>query len=483
MSEAVVSSGDHQGPCTDITDSGVRKRRQPRKDYAALLHPPPLDGDTSDDADEKTDPEGARMSSFCFTCVICFADAVDKCSHLEHLAAAHPNLKTHCLACESRYDSYADYTQHLRDCHPRVLQSIDEAEGLYCLECGKGFHKKSYLYQHRAQHFMLNRVPCDVCGKSFLEGAMLERHLDTHKEPSTHKCSRCLRTFRSALGLARHERAHQRHKLFCQVCGTFYQTAIALEVHNCTSHRDQEGRHCCSLCQKEYGSADCLRQHMMHKHGSKMGGEPSFSCNICDRHFRWKSSLRMHAKLHEAMDCNTNVKVFRCTTCDQICPSQCSLKAHMIKHSDRRQFPCDICGISFKRKYALKEHCQAVHCNEKNFQCSACGQTFVVKRYLDAHFKQAHVPGPQSFTCSDCPKVFKTGKSLKSHWRSCHGDIPKDHICDICAKAFASSKDLKRHALIHGGDRQYECGDCGSAFYRVDNLRRHQKQACKYRDL
>lgn len=480
MSEAV--SGDNQGPCTD---SAVRKLRLPRKDYTALLNPAPLDGDTdtSDDPDYvgNTNSEDARMSPSCFTCVICFADAPDKCSHLEHLAAAHPNLKTHCLACESQYDRYADYTKHLRDCHPRVLQSIDEAEGLHCLECGKGFNKKSYLYQHRAQHFMLNRVPCDVCGKSFLEGAMLERHLDTHKEPSTHKCSRCLRTFRSALGLARHDRAHRRHKHFCQVCGTFYQTAIALEVHNCTTHRDRDDRHCCSLCQKEYSSADCLRQHMTHKHGSEMGGEQSFSCDICDRRFRWKSSLKMHVKLHQAMD--IDVKVFKCIKCDQICPSQCSLKAHMIKHSDRRLFPCKICGISFKRKYALKEHSEAVHRIEKNFQCSACGQTFVVKRYLDAHFKLAHVPGPQSFTCSDCPKVFKTGKSLKSHWRTCHGDIPKGHICDICTKAFASSKDLKRHALIHSGDRQFECGDCGSAFYRVDNLRRHQKQACKYKDL
>lgn len=477
MSEAV--SG------TDV----VRKRRQPRRDYAALLKPS-LDSDTADtsddpdylDTDEGRRLKGARMSSSCFTCVICFADAVDKCSHLDHLAAAHPNVKIHCLACESQYDSYSDYSQHLRDCHPRVLQSIDEAEGLYCLECGKGFDKRSYLHQHRAQHFMLNRIPCSVCGKSFLEGAMMERHLGTHKEP-TYKCSRCSRTFRSAAGLTRHERAHKRHKQFCQACGTFYQTAIALEVHICTSHRDKEDQHCCSLCQKEYSNADCLRQHMTHKHGSEMGGEPSFSCDICDRRFRWKSSLKMHVKLHEAMDSSSSVKLFKCTKCGHICPSQCSLKAHMIKHSDRRQFPCSICGISFKRKYALKEHCQAVHCSEKNFQCSACGQTFVVKRYLDAHFKQAHVPGPQSFTCSDCPKVFKTEKSLKSHWRSCHGDIPKDHICEICKKAFSSSKDLKRHALIHGGDRQYECKDCGSAFYRVDNLRRHQKQACKYRDL
>ncbi|XP_075527529.1 zinc finger protein 711-like isoform X3 [Dermacentor variabilis] len=506
MSDAVCGSSDQQdasGLCSDIA---VRKRRQPRKDYAALSNPQ-LDGDTDEatsddnrlddtdvsDLDENSDRKGnsARIchrSSCIFTCVICFAGAYDKRSHLDHLAAAHPNMKTHCLACESQYDNYTDYTQHLRDCHPRLSQSIDKAEGggtkssLYCLECGKGFDKRSYLYQHRAQHFMLNRIPCDVCGKSFLEGAMMERHLETHRE-ATHKCSRCLRTFRSAVGLARHERAHQRHKQFCSVCGTFYQTAIALEVHICTWHRDRKDRHCCSLCQKEYSNPDCLRQHMTHKHGSKMGGEPSFSCHICDRRFRWKSSLKMHAKLHEAMDSNANVKVFKCRMCGQICPSQCSLKAHMIKHSDRRQFPCEICGIAFKRKYALKEHCQAVHCSEKNFQCSTCGQTFVVKRYLDAHFKQAHIPGLQSFTCSSCPKVFKTEKSLKSHWRSCHGDIPKDHICDICTKAFVSFKDLKRHALIHGGDRKYECKDCGSAFYRVDNLRRHQKQACKYRDL
>lgn len=431
----------------------------------------------------------AKSSRSVFTCVVCFANADDKRSHLEHLASSHPNLKTHCLACESQYDTYSDYAQHLRDIHPQVLQAIDEAgsgasekAALYCLECGKAFDKESYLYQHRSQHFMLNRVPCEVCGKSFLEGAMMDRHLETHKEPKF-DCSICPRSFRSSVSLRRHEAAHKRFRHRCQICGVLHSTALSLEIHKCTRHSSSEDQFRCSFCQKECDRADKLRKHMTAKHGGETGGERLFSCHICSRQFRWKHSLKDHIVLHEAENGSPAVKVLKCRHCDQLYPSQYALKAHMITHSNQRRFPCDKCGIAFKRKHALVEHCQAVHCTEKKFQCSNCGQTFAVKRYLDAHCKLAHAQTQTPNMCSECPKKFKTSKGLSSHFRTCHTDVPKKYICDLCHKKFALYRDLRRHKLTHGGDRSHKCENCGSAFYRADNLQRHLKTSCKFRDL
>ncbi|XP_077499633.1 uncharacterized protein LOC144110521 [Amblyomma americanum] len=495
-----------QPASTALTSVGMRTRRQPRKDYRAMVNSPfdgsddegDPDGGSCDDPDNSgTDGSSVRddepprrprrqcASSACvFTCVLCFADADDKTTHLDHLASAHPNLKTHCLACESQY-TYSDYTRHLRDCHPQVLEAVEKAGSenrLYCLECGKGFDKKSYLYQHRSQHFMLSRVPCAVCGKSFLEGAMMNRHMATHKEQK-YECSRCTRTFRTSVCLKRHERVHARYKHLCQVCGCLFSTVLGLEIHMCMHHKKSGDQYCCSLCQKECSGPEHLRHHMMAKHGGETGGERVYICQICDRRFRWKQSLNAHIALHNAENGEASTTVAKCDKCGRKYRNLCALKAHLITHSNLRQFPCDTCGISFKRKHALKEHSQAVHCSEKKFQCSFCGQTFVVKRYLTTHVKQAHAPDPQPFTCSDCPKVFKTRKAMRSHWRTCHGDVPKDHICELCHKAFVSAKDLRRHSLTHGGDRVHKCEHCGASFYRADNLQRHVKSTCKLRDL
>lgn len=515
---SLVNSPEMSGALSGVDDSvhasgpraenRIRTRKQPRKDYAAMMNSP-FDDSNDEECDEPDygepdDPSAddtsagscsgvgparpAKAVASIFTCVVCFASADDRRSHLEHLASSHPNLKTHCLACESQYDTYSDYAQHLRDSHPQVLQAIDEAgsgaaeNALYCLECGKAFDKESYLYQHRSQHFMLNRVPCEVCGKSFLEGAMMERHLETHKVPKF-DCPTCRRTFRSAVSLRRHEKAHKRFKHRCQVCGVLLSTALSLEIHKCTRHNSSENQFLCSFCQKECDRPDKLRKHMTAKHGGETGGERLFPCPICGRQFRWKHSLKDHVALHEAEKGSPAGKVVRCRHCDQPYASQCALKAHMITHSNQRQFPCNRCGVAFKRKHALTEHCQAVHCTEKSFQCSTCGQTFAVKRYLDAHCKLAHAQSSTPYTCSECQKEFRTQKSLGSHFRTCHTDVPKTFICDFCHKKFPLYRDLRRHKLTHGGDRSHKCENCGSAFYRADNLQRHLKTACKFRDL
>ncbi|QRV98009.1 C2H2 zinc finger [Ceratobasidium sp. AG-Ba] len=54
---------------------------------------------------------------------------------------------------------------------------------------------------------------------------------------------------------------------------------------------------------------------------------------------------------------------------------------------------------------------------------------------------------------------------------------PKPHACDQCGAAFSRAHDLKRHIETHKGDRPHKCPTCTKAFSRKDALQRHQSMA------
>ncbi|KAF8608104.1 hypothetical protein BDV93DRAFT_602992 [Ceratobasidium sp. AG-I] len=53
----------------------------------------------------------------------------------------------------------------------------------------------------------------------------------------------------------------------------------------------------------------------------------------------------------------------------------------------------------------------------------------------------------------------------------------KPHVCDQCGAAFSRAHDLKRHVDTHKGDRPHKCPTCTKAFSRKDALQRHQSMA------
>ncbi|KAM7286887.1 zinc finger protein 99 [Ixodes scapularis] len=392
--------------------SGVRTRRQPRKNYAVM------NGDSDDDDDSDVDePDDLGSTNYevkappcngtqkkdtrVFRCVLCLSDADDTRSHLAHMRTAHPNHRTHCLICETEYDTYGAYKRHLRDDHPDMLRRLEERSssesGLYCLECGKPFASASFLHRHRSQHFMLNREECKECGKSFLEGPAMERHLMTHRTVEL-SCGRCDVTFQDSRSLKNHARKHRQYKYHCRVCGRPCRTAMAVETHMCRRHPQPGNSYRCSLCQKHCNSTNHLCKHIAAKH--RDNGERLFTCDICKRSFRWKHTLKAHTILHHpTVNGEGTPTLHKCPHCDVAFPYRFALQSHLIKHSERRDFHCKLCGMAFKRKQPLTDHMKAVHCSEKKFHCTTCGQMFAVKRYLDAHCRLAHPTHVEVFPC------------------------------------------------------------------------------------
>ena len=90
-----------------------------------------------------------------------------------------------------------------------------------------------------------------------------------------------------------------------------------------------------------------------------------------------------------------------CEVCQQ--PFQkMSLAKHLMKHSQEKQFKCQVCEKAFVLEEYLKSH-MVVHVESELFKCDICEKSFILKKQLNAH-KKIHSMR-KSYDCNLCPKT------------------------------------------------------------------------------
>ncbi|XP_060577562.1 transcription factor E4F1-like isoform X2 [Ruditapes philippinarum] len=79
---------------------------------------------------------------------------------------------------------------------------------------------------------------------------------------------------------------------------------------------------------------------------------------------------------------------FMCNICDNKFKELAVLKAHMLTHTNKRQYPCmyEGCTYAFKTKGSLKRHSRR-HTGERPYPCELCGRTFTESGALTRHLK------------------------------------------------------------------------------------------------
>ena len=138
-----------------------------------------------------------------------------------------------------------------------------------------------------------------------------------------------------------------------------------------------------------------------------------------------------------------------------------SRKAHMDRHE--RPFRCtepsceEGFRLGFAKKKDLEKHTSVHHPETGNIKV-----TFARLRTARAETKIPQAPKPTKhparFRCQECDKIFTRRSILRDHHSNVHVSDEKSHVCGYidCGRAFARLNDLKRH--MTNKHKQFICG-------------------------
>lgn len=232
-------------------------------------------------------------------------------------------------------------------------KSKHEISKYYCTKCSKEFEYSLQLYNHCiAEHQTVNTDgrPCDYCNERYPDLPLLIHHRMQHL--SRHICSNCWKTFESQ---------------------------NAMDTHPCTPgvKKPPQGLKQCDQCGKSYP----------------------------------KGYFKYHRSIH------SNDYKYSCSHCPLKFKVRCSLNSHVLwKHTRTRNHQCEFCEATFITASARSCHTRKVHLKEKSRSCESCGKQFFSKSELDRHML-THT-GKRDFKCDICPKAYQARHGLKVHLRS-----------------------------------------------------------------
>ncbi|XP_045115885.1 zinc finger protein 12-like isoform X3 [Portunus trituberculatus] len=260
------------------------------------------------------------------------------------------------------------------------------------------------------------------------------------------------------------------------------------------------------------GRASRTGKNDMEEGSSGRRRERKFWCQLCDKTFKSKQSLRVHTL------CHSSVRNYECPEYGKKFSQKCHLTAHTLTHSGVKNYECEECGERFITSFNLNRHAlshsglrefqeqccagevrpgssmseqqqqqsttsvgksssgetdleagSSSHRKERKFECQQCDKTFRSKQGLKLHTLRRS--GVRNFECPKCGKKFSQKGHLNIHILT-HSDV-RNYKCLVCGKKFTTKSDLTMHTLTHSGVRNYECEKCGKKFTRKSHLIRH----------
>ena len=106
----------------------------------------------------------------------------------------------------------------------------------------------------------------------------------------------------------------------------------------------------------------------------------------------------------------------------------------------------------------MNAHIRSVHQREKDKICSHCGEAFFLAESFKIHVLR-HTDNRQ-FPCDVCGKCFLTKRDIENH----RGSHTLPYKCDKCEKCYATKPALNDHIKMKHEGRKHECRfSCGYA--------------------
>jgi Zinc finger, C2H2 type len=199
---------------------------------------------------------------------------------------------------------------------------------------------------------------CPICGKTV---SRIATHLKVHQDTQV-QCDICKKFLAAKASLATHMKlVHLKVRIKCRHCDQLFWNTTTLRVHEQKVHVDSGEQHKCGLCEKIFGHAETLTNHikyheyMQRKNGGKqIYFKSSMQCNACDFIYYARPQFEAHINLHNNR--------FECKFCQEVFTQNYSVGVHR-RYSHRNTFKdvvrmyfCDMCEFSTKSGFNLKRH-------------------------------------------------------------------------------------------------------------------------------
>ncbi|KAK7487447.1 hypothetical protein BaRGS_00021288 [Batillaria attramentaria] len=483
-----------------------------------------LQSSSSDITDGFMSPTAKHADAVCPCCNASFSSAE---AMLDHIKTSLSKVRTYsCSTCLQEFVLKSGLQEHQQTVHGLKVQT----RVMYkCDECDMEYTSPSYLFRHKNIHKEITRqlIARGVLPKPTVSNVLCgmknkpdeERLFDIKREleegpPLVSRSSDCDSSTsvsmqdvpddsfeneeqQKASGTCQ-ERTTTKNQVSeqCQDCDVPFHTLNGLNRHrriHFGAGRKIHTRHQTPSsfpCSEPNCSLVFPSQHSLTRHRSKFHGIDRFtsvSCPECNKKFPNKSTLAVHARMHNGRrpyKCDLCPKAFRCSsnlvlhrrvhTQDRLACSFCDKRL-----ASPPKYSCNTCGKAFKTLYGITTHrsslgegggCRGTTGKQK-LMCEVCGHEFSSKVTLKSHMVTHTSDRP--FKCRMCEATFRHYKSRYNHEKTHTGK--KEHVCSTCGKSFYQKSNLVIHTYTHSEERNWKCKWCSKAYPSEQGLRRHEK--------